>query len=240
MESESESTKPSGEDKTVDTPKGPMATGSLLKKVTFTDTTMDTACNNVIVDFDFQAAEAGVITDEDQVMVAADVTANVSTKYSVVVRSPDKKEPTVVTGDSTIKQTFNETLSKPAEKTAMQKYSDMDEDILSATVMEGKEKSSSSSSSDNESIPAKMPRRDTKLMRSSDEVRCCIIDIMFAIYQPSVCRMTFSRDLESVSVAGQLSQLTRLPPRTKVNPMSRNPRIRRQRERSLAGNEVYC
>ena len=94
----------------------------------------------------------GLIGNEDQVVVAADVTANVSTKYSVVVNTPDASEPTVVTGGSNTTQTFSETLSKPpAEKTALQKYADMDEDILSETVMEGKMHSSSSSSSGNAS-----------------------------------------------------------------------------------------
>ncbi len=80
--------------------------------------------------------------------MAADITANVTSKYSVVVNSPESIEPTVVTGGSNTTQTFSETLSKPpTEKTAMQKYSDMDEEVLSATIMEGKAHSSSSSSS---------------------------------------------------------------------------------------------
>ncbi len=86
-----------------------------------------------------------MVTDQDEVMVAADLSANVSNQYSVIVQSPGQSEPTVVSGGSTTQQTFKETLTKPPEKSAIQRYEDMEDTMLDSAVMEGRSSSSSSS-----------------------------------------------------------------------------------------------
>ncbi len=90
-------------------------------------------------------------------MVACDKTATVTTKYSVVVQASDEGvEPTVVTGETQATSTTKETLTKQPEKkkTAIQRYDEMEEDLISQTVMEGGSVRFSSSSSSNEGEPS--------------------------------------------------------------------------------------
>ena len=108
-----------------------------------------------------------MVTEEDQVMIAADVSAELSSTYSVIVNSPGSQEPTVVAGGSHTQQKFNETLTKPPVKKSMiQRYQDMEESVLDTAAMEGRS-SSSSSSNDQEVAKRKDPRQPTNQPRDA-------------------------------------------------------------------------
>ncbi len=128
-----------------------MQTAKILDKVS---RQCDSPCEGLIdITFDLQATESGVASKDDQVMVACDASATVTAKYSVVVQSPSnqQQEPTVVSGETETTHTTKETLTRPAEKSAIEKYSSMEEDPLNQAILEGR----TSSSSDNGSETAK-------------------------------------------------------------------------------------
>ncbi len=100
-----------------------------------------------------QAKASGVATEQDAVIVACDKTATVTTKYSVIVQATQEGvDPTVVSGETEATHSTKETLTKQPEqpKTAMQRYSEMEDDMISQTVMEGGSVRFSSSSSSND------------------------------------------------------------------------------------------
>ncbi len=98
-----------------------------------------------------QAEASGLVQDGSSVIVACDQNASTNSEFSIVIRSPTDNEPTVVTRESNQTTTVKETLTKPApEKTAIQKYQDMEESALDQAALEGLPSSSSSS---NEGAP---------------------------------------------------------------------------------------
>ncbi len=86
--------------------------------------------------------------------VACDQTATTNNEFSIVVRSPTDQEPVVVTRESSKSNTVKETLTKPAkQKTAIQRYQDMEESALDQAALEGLPSSSSSSNDGGERSP---------------------------------------------------------------------------------------
>ncbi len=119
-----------------------------------------------------QVEKTGLVSQEDHVMISADKNTSLDSEYSIVIRSPDASEPTVVTQQTSTSHTTKETLTKaPKEKTTMEKYQDLDEDLIDEAAMEGRSSSSSGSDPKNKSPIASGSGIGKKLrQREQDEV----------------------------------------------------------------------
>ncbi len=92
---------------------------------------------------------SGLIADGSSVLVSCDKTTNENSEFSIVIRSTTDQEPTVVRREESHSKSAHETLTKaPKEKTAIQRYEDMEESALDQAALEGRSSSSSDNSVD--------------------------------------------------------------------------------------------
>ncbi len=98
-----------------------------------------------------------------------------------MIRSPTDEEATVVTRGETQSRTAHETLTKPPkEKTAIQKYQDMEESAIDQAALEGRSSSSSDAEEQNP-IPKHAQPQDANggvaVKKAADDVSSVVVSI---------------------------------------------------------------